>query len=71
MYLYQTFKGTDAIEFCETKLELDPSEYDLATVTRVEIYNVPNPPDGGEDYCEARVIDSSDTIICLRRMYSF
>lgn len=70
MYLYQVMKDSDAVGFCETKLELDSSEYDLASVQRVEIYSM-NAQDGGEDYCEARVFDSSNTVICVRRMYSF
>ncbi len=69
MYLYQLLKGADAVEFCETKIDV-PSDLDLAAVNRVEIYSA-NATDGGEDYCEVRVIDSSDTVICVRRMYAF
>lgn len=69
MYHYQTFKGADAIEFCETKLEL-PENFDTSIVNRVEIYSASLPEDG-EDFCEARVIDGEDVVLCVRRMYSF
>lgn len=70
MYLYQVMKDKDAVEFCETKLELDSSEYDLSTVSRIEIYSA-NAVDGGEDYCEVRVIDSQEVVICVRRLFEF
>lgn len=37
MYLYQIIKGDDAVEFCETKLNLDPAKYDLNSVNRLEL----------------------------------
>jgi len=71
MYLYQAIKDTaDAVEFCETKLNLDPKEFDLRRVKRLEIYSA-NASDGGEDYCEVRVIDSNDVVFCVRRLFEF
>jgi hypothetical protein len=69
MYHYQTFKGADAVEFCETKLEL-PENFDMSAVVKVEIYSASLPEDQ-EDFCEARVIDAEDVVLCVRRMYSF
>ena len=69
MYLYQKITGADAVEFCETKLDL-PANFDLNAVSRVEIFSA-NIADDGEDFCEVRMIDSKDVVICVRRLLEF
>ena len=56
MYLHDTLKGENGRQFCEQTLKLDPAEFDLDAVNRVEVYGT-DLSDPGEDYCEFRVID--------------
>lgn len=70
MYHYQTFRDADAVEFCESKLDL-PSDFDFDSVRRVEIYSASAPVDGGEDFCEVRVIGAEDAVICVQRLFSY
>ncbi len=69
MYLYQTITGPDAAEFCEINLNL-PSNFNLNAVSRVEIFSA-SIADDGEDFCEVRVIDSRNVVLCVRRLLEF
>ena len=53
MHLYDTIKGENGRQFCEQTLKLDPAEFDLDAVNRVEVYGT-DLSDPGEDYCEFR-----------------
>jgi len=66
MYLHSTLKGEAAVEFCEQSLKLDPAEFDLDAVNRVEIFGT-DLNDPGEDYCEFRVIDCKEKVMAVRR----
>lgn len=66
MHIYETIQGESAVKFCEEKLKLDPTKFDLATVDRVEVYGT-DIDDPGEDYCEFRVIDSKEKTLAVRR----
>lgn len=66
MHLYETLKGAIAVEFCQQTLKLDPSELDLGTVSRVEVFGT-DINDPGEDYCEFRVIDANEKVLAVRR----
>lgn len=66
MYLYQTIKGADAVEFCQTTLKMEPEVWDLNAVNRVEIHGT-SLEDPGTDYCEFRVFDRSNKLMISRR----
>lgn len=66
MHIYETIKGENAAKFCEEKLKLDPAQFDLASVARVEVYGT-DIDDPGEDYCEFRVIDLKEKVLAVRR----
>ena len=66
MHLYETKKGEDAVKFCKDSLKLDPSQFDLASINRVEVFGT-DIDDPGEDYCEFRVIDSKEKVMAVRR----
>ena len=66
MYLYETIAGENARSFCETTLKMNPAEFDLAAVNRVEVFGT-SIDDPGEDYCEYRVIDCHDKVMVVRR----
>jgi hypothetical protein len=53
MHLYDTIKGENGRQFCETTLKMDPAEFDLDAVNRVEVFGT-DIDDPGEDYCEFR-----------------
>jgi len=62
MYLYDTIKGKDAIKFCKVNLKMDPCEFDLKAINRIEIYSTEfRDPDS--DYSELRVINCKEQII--------
>ncbi len=64
MHLYETKKGEDAVKFCSETLKLDPAQFDLATINRVEVFDIDDP---GDDYCEFRVIDCKEKVMAVRR----
>jgi len=66
MYLYDTIKGENGRQFCETTLKMDAAEFDLDAVNRVEVYGT-DINDPGEDYCEFRVIDCHNKVMAVRR----
>lgn len=66
MHLYDTLRGETARQFCETTLKMDPAEWDIDSVNRVEVYGT-DIDDPGEDYCEYRVIDCKDKVLAVRR----
>ncbi|MBP9094593.1 hypothetical protein KBI23_26475 [bacterium] len=66
MHLYETKKGVDAVKRCEETLKLDPAQFDLATISRVEVFGT-DIDDPGDDYCEFRVIDSKEKVMAVRR----
>lgn len=66
MHLYETKKGQAAAEFCAETLKLDPAQFDLASIDRVEIFGT-DIDDPGDDYCEFRVIDNKDKVLAVRR----
>lgn len=70
MDLYQVIEGDDAIEFCETKMNLSAPKFDLSRVKRVEIFSA-NIADDGEDFCELRALDSGNQVIAVQRVLSF
>ncbi len=70
MYLHDTIKGENGRQFCEQTLKLDPAEFDLDAVNRVEIYGT-DISDPGEDYCEFRVIDCHNKVMAVRREMSY
>ena len=49
MHLYETKKGADAVKFCEETLKLDPAQFDLAAISRVEVFGT-DIDDPGDDY---------------------
>ena len=66
MYLHDTIKGENCRQFCEQTLKLNPAEFDLDAVNRVEVYGT-DINDPGEDYCEFRVIDCHNKVMAVRR----
>lgn len=66
MHLYDTIKGENARQYCETFLKLDPKKYDLTAVNRIEVFGT-DIDDPGDDYCEYRVIDSNDKVMAVKR----
>lgn len=66
MHIYHTMKGDKAINFCQKTLQLDPAEFDLTSINRVEVHAT-DLDDPGEDYCEYRVIDTSGNTLAVRR----
>jgi len=66
MHLYETKKGEAAVKFCEETLKLDPAQFDLDAVNRVEVFGT-DIDDPGEDYCEFRVIDCKEKVMAVRR----
>jgi len=66
MYLHSTISGEDARRFCEFTLKLDPAEFDIDAVNRVEVFGT-DINDPGEDYCEFRVVDCRDKLVAVRR----
>lgn len=70
MYLYDTIRGEEARQFCETTLSLDPAKWDLDAVNRIEIHGT-SPSDEGEDYCEYRVFDCQNKLMASRREFGY
>lgn len=70
MYLYDTIKGEKARQYCEDNLNMDPADWDLDAVNRIEIYGT-SINDPGEDYCEYRVIDCQNKLIAVKRESGF
>jgi len=66
MHLYDTIKGENARQYCETMLKMDPAEWDLDAVNRIEVFGT-DLEDDGADYCEYRVIDSQNKLMTVRR----
>jgi len=66
MYLYDTIKGANAVEFCQTVLKMEPADWDLDAVNRVEIFGT-SLTDEGQDYCEYRVFDCQNKLMVSRR----
>ena len=66
MYLYETLKGEKALEFCQTILKLEPADFDLDAVNRVEVFAT-SIQDEGDDFCEYRVIDCHNKLMLSRR----
>ena len=66
MHLYDTLKGEQARNFSQTTLKLSPPEWDLDAVKKVEVHGT-DIDDPGEDFCEYRVFDVNDKVICVRR----
>lgn len=66
MHLHSTLKGENAVKFCQEMLKMDPAEFDLDAVNRVEVYGT-DIDDPGEDYCEYRVIDCKEKTVAVRR----
>jgi hypothetical protein len=66
MYLYDTLKGEIARQYCQTNLQMDPAEWDLDAVNRIEIFGT-SLKDDGPDYCEYRVIDCQDKVMAVKR----
>lgn len=62
MHLYDTVRGEDARRLCESTLKLK----DLDAISKVEIHGT-DINDPGEDFCEYRVFDLNDKVICVRR----
>ncbi len=51
---------------CRETLKLDPAQFDLDAVNRVEVFGT-DIDDPGEDYCEFRVIDCKEKVMAVRR----
>ena len=66
MYLYQTIKGAQAVEFCQTTLKMEPEVWELDAVNRVEIHGT-SLEDEGQDYCEFKVFDCHNKLMLSRR----
>jgi len=66
MHLYDTLKGEAARQFCETMLKMDPAQWDIDSINRVEVFGT-DLDDPGTDYCEYRVINCKDQVIAVRR----
>ena len=66
---YQTFRGADIVHFCNLNLNLPP-KVDMQSIARIEIYDATMAEDG-EDFCEIRVIDTSEQIVFIDRVFSF
>lgn len=66
MHLYDTIKGENARTYCETMLKMDPAEFDLDAVNRIEVFGT-DIDDPGSDYCEYRVIDCKGKVMAVRR----
>lgn len=66
MYLHSTIKGEEGRRFCETTLKMDPAEWDIDAVNRVEVFGT-HIDDAGEDYCEFRVYDCTNKLVAVRR----
>ncbi len=66
MHLYDTIKGEKARTFCESTLKMDPADWDLDAVNRIEIYGT-DLSDPGEDYCEFRVFNCHEKVVCVKR----
>ena len=66
MHLYDTIKGENARQYCETMLKMDPAEWDLDAVNRIEVFGT-DLEDDGADYCEYRVIDCQNKLMTVRR----
>ncbi len=66
MHLYDTIKDENARTFCETTLKMEPAEFDLDAVNRVEVFGT-DIDDPGSDYCEFRVIDCQGKVMAVRR----
>ncbi len=69
MRLYQTFRGSDIVPFCDLNLNL-PSNVDIQSIARIETYDGTMAEDG-EDFCEIRVIDTDEQIVFIERVFSF
>jgi hypothetical protein len=65
MHLYDTLNGQKAKDLCLTTVKL-PADCDIESVVRIEVYGT-DLSDPGEDYCEYRVYDSADKLVCVRR----
>lgn len=66
MHLYDTLKGENARQYCETFLKMDPADFDIDAVNRIEVFGT-DLEDHGPDYCEYRVIDCHDKVMAVRR----
>jgi len=66
MHLYDTIKGEAAWTYCESTLRMDPAEFDLDAVNRIEVFGT-DLQDHGADYCEYRVIDCQGKVMAVRR----
>lgn len=66
MHLYDTIKGENARHWCETVLKMDPAQWDLDAVNRIEVFGT-DLEDDGQDYCEYRVIDCQNKVMTVRR----
>lgn len=65
MRLFDTIKGENARQFCETVLKMNPAEYDLDAVNRVEVFGT-DLDDPGEDYCKYVVCDCRNQVMTVR-----
>lgn len=66
MHLYDTINGEAARQYCEQMLKMDPAEWDIDAVNRIEVYGT-DIDDDAPDYCEYRVIDCHNKTITVRR----
>jgi hypothetical protein len=66
MHLYDMIKGETVRNFCETTLKMNPSEWDLDSVNRIEVFGT-DLNDPGDDYCEYRVFDCHNKVMAVRR----
>lgn len=66
MHVYDTLKGEIARKYCETTLQMDPAEWDLDAVNRIEIFGT-DLQDHCPDYCEYRVIDCHGKLMTVKR----
>lgn len=70
MYLYQKMTGSDAVEFCEERLDRFPKDFDSSAVERIEIYSS-SIADDGDDFCEIRVFSADDGVLAWTRWNNF
>jgi hypothetical protein len=70
MYLYDTLQGKTAREYCQRNLAMDPLEWDLNSVNRIEIFGT-DINDPGSDYCEYRVIDCHGKVMAVKREFGY
>lgn len=66
MRLFDTIKGESARSFCETVLRMDPAEFDLDAVNRVEVHCT-DIQDDEDDYSKYVVYDCLDQVMTVRR----